>query len=166
MFTILAMALAATTVVYVLYRIVERVLLAEPEPELVGIENELTEADRLATKRAQVVRELKDIELDREMGKIDDSDEKRLSRRYRKEWIRLDKSLDEVTGVTKRYLDQVETELQKRRKHATANQVVRSQRVVCSSCGEANPKHAAFCMACGESLGTGVFATPKAKGTA
>ena len=61
-------------------------------------------------------------------------------RRYRNEWLRIDKKLDKVAGVTDHYLDEVEAELEERlaRELLSEERRPRKDRVICGSCASAN----------------------------
>ncbi len=154
MVTILLVAIALIVTLYTGYLVIDRVLLAQEQPDILLEDDTVTQVDSLARKRAFLMRELKDIELDRETSKIDDDDYQRLTRRYRNEWLRIDKKLDAVAGVTSVYLDEVESELEERlaRELLSEERRPRTDRVVCSACAAANPPSARSCTECGVSL--------------
>ncbi len=154
MLTILGVAIALIVTLYTGYLVIDRVLLAQEQPDLLLEDDTVTQLDHLAQQRAMLMRELKDIELDRETSKIDDDLYQRLTRRYRNEWLRIDKKLDAVAGVTERYLDEVERELEERlqRELLSEERRPRTDRVVCSACAAANAPSARTCDECGAPL--------------
>jgi len=149
--TIIAVAVAILAMLFAVYRLVDRVLLIEDQPELVDTEETLSELDQLAHRRAMILAELKDIELDHELGKISDEDFSRLSKRYRSDWLAIDKQLDEVAGLEARYLADVEAELEERIdvEVLTGERRRRADRVVCGECGAANAVRLNHCRECG-----------------
>ena len=154
MLTILVVAIALIVTLYAGYLVIDRVLLAQEQPDLLLEDATVTQVDSLARQRALLMRELKDIELDRETSKIDDDDYQLMTRRYRNEWLRIDKKLDAVAGVTNRYLDEVERELEERlaRELLGEERRPRTDRVVCGECAAANSPTARACLECGASL--------------
>jgi len=153
-FTILLVAAALVLALYIAYRLVDRVFIREEQPVLAGAEEHLARLDTLAERRARIQRELKDIELDHDMGKLDDDDFRRLQRRYQRRWLEVDRELESIAGLDDETLANVDEELERRlaARSIGRRRTVRRDRRVCPDCAEANPIDAATCRGCGHAL--------------
>ena len=140
--TFLLLAATIVFMIFTLYQVVDRVLLSDEEPEFAGAEVSLREIDDLSQRRTLLLRELKDIEFDYETGKIDKDDRDQLNKRYRGEWLKIDKALDQVSGVNEDYLARVDQELERRLSSESFGdeRTAREDRWICATCGGATPK--------------------------
>ena len=104
---------------------------------------------RVALEREKllVLRSIKELEFDRAMGKLSDTDFHEMSGRLRARAARLMRDLDAGGG----YRAQVEQDLAKRLSEAPAAAVVPVARF-CSACGTARDADAKFCKNCGTKL--------------
>jgi hypothetical protein len=102
---------------------------------------------RVALEREKMLalRSIKELEFDRAMGKLSDSDWREMSGRLRARASRLMRQLDAGSG----YRDQIERDLAKRLGVAVAPAA--SPRA-CASCQIENDPDARFCKACGQRL--------------
>ena len=153
--TILGVAVAIILMLFAIYRLIDRVFLSEERPALVGAQEALARIDALSARRALLLRELKDIEFDHETGKIDDADFRRLRKRYRSEWLKVDRELEALTGDQARYLAHVDDELDRRLESRSVGEQDRRRRrdrVICRQCGAANPTHLTECAECEQAL--------------
>ena len=100
--------------------------------------------DELSRKKRALIREIKDIELDYEMGKIDKSDFDDLTKNYRQQAMRGIKEIDSKNGR------------QVKRKKASVNTefVVPENEIsgFCVECGSPLFNEAAFCGVCGHKI--------------
>ena len=152
--TILGIAITLLLMVVAVYRFVERVFLRDEPPHVVGSDEKLDQIDALAARRALLIREIKDIEFDYELGKIDETDYRRLRRRYQRRWLNVDRALEEAAGLNDTYLAAVEAQLEARLSAVDAQEArtPRRDRQVCPSCAAANPLGIAHCLECDASL--------------
>ena len=107
---------------------------------------------RAAVEREKtlVLRSLKELEFDRAMGKVSDSDFEEMGGRLRVLAIRLMKQLD-VDAID--YMALIERELQGRLGAATRTVAAQKDHGgVCGSCRTVNDHDARFCKGCGKSL--------------
>lgn len=156
--TILGLALAILLMIAVLYRMVDRVFLRDEPIELDLTQDELARIDALAERRALLVRELKDIEFDHETGKIDAQDYARLTRKYQRQWLEVDRELESLAGLDTALLDSVDAELERRLAgseptEAAPARAQRRDRRICTACGAASPREASRCFDCEAPLG-------------
>jgi hypothetical protein len=109
---------------------------------------------RVALEREKMLalRSIKELEFDRAMGKLSDSDWREMSGRLRARASRLMRQLDAGSG----YRDQIERDLAKRLQAAAGRDAVAVHRsmpaAACSSCATVNDPDARFCKGCGEKL--------------
>jgi hypothetical protein len=105
------------------------------------------ERTRAALEREKMLalRAIKELEFDRAMGKVSDSDWQEMSSRLRARAARLMRQLDAGAG----YRDRIERELERRL--AAAGTSARSDRA-CASCATVNDADARFCKGCGSRL--------------
>ena len=108
---------------------------------------------RAAVEREKtlVLRSIKELEFDRAMGKVSDSDFEKMGRRLRVLAIRLMKQLD-VDAVD--YVALIERELQGRLSASAEVSVAPAEADghVCGSCRTVNDEDARFCKGCGKAL--------------
>ena len=100
--------------------------------------------DELSRKKRALIKEIKDIELDYEMGKIDKSDFDDLTKNYRQQAMLVIKEIDSKNGR------------QVKRKKASVNTefVVPENEIsgFCVECGSPLFNEAAFCGVCGHKI--------------
>jgi hypothetical protein len=108
----------------------------------------------LDREKMLALRSIKELEFDRAMGKVSESDFLEMSGRLRARASRLMRQLDAGGG----YREQIERDLAKRLGSATAklSATAADDRVTvehaCSSCATVNDPDARFCKACGQKL--------------
>lgn len=102
---------------------------------------------RVALEREKMLalRSIKELEFDRAMGKLSESDWKEMSGRLRARAARLMRQLDAGSG----YREQIERDLVKRLGHARTDAAAAH---ACASCGTANDADARYCKTCGNRL--------------
>jgi hypothetical protein len=108
---------------------------------------------RVALEREKMLalRSIKELEFDRAMGKLSDSDWEEMSARLRARAARLMRQLDAGSG----YREQIERDLVKRLGEAPATTPAPAPTAaghLCSSCHTANEPDARFCKSCGQRL--------------
>jgi hypothetical protein len=100
----------------------------------------------LEREKTLVLRSIKDLEFDRDMGKVSEKDFGEMSARLRARAARLMRQLDAGTG----YRQLIEREIEKRvGKDETPTQVKKN---VCAQCKTQNDRDARFCKQCGSKL--------------
>jgi hypothetical protein len=126
--------------------------LVSPEDDSTSMIGQRT---RVALEREKMLalRSIKELEFDRAMGKLSDTDWREMSGRLRARASRLMRQLDAGSG----YRDQIERDLAKRLgQAAAARDAVAVQRstagTACSSCSTVNDPDARFCKGCGGKL--------------
>ena len=119
--------------------------LVSPEDDSTSMIGQRT---RVALEREKMLalRSIKELEFDRAMGKLSDSDWREMSGRLRARASRLMRQLDAGSG----YRDQIERDLAKRLGGAPA--VAPTPARACASCSIANDADARFCKSCGQKL--------------
>jgi hypothetical protein len=110
--------------------------------------------DDLTRRKAVLQQELKEIELDLEMGKIDRDDYARSKRRFERMWLAADDQLQAILGESAAYRAQIESELARRApaREAGADDAAtaRPARPVCARCGSVWIAADGACQSCGE----------------
>jgi hypothetical protein len=126
--------------------------LVSPEDDSTSMIGQRT---RVALEREKMLalRSIKELEFDRAMGKLSDSDWHEMSGRLRARASRLMRQLDAGSG----YRDQIERDLAKRLGQAAAAKDPVSvpsstQAAACASCATVNDPDARFCKECGQKL--------------
>ena len=119
--------------------------LVSPEDDSTSMIGQRT---RVALEREKmlVLRSIKELEFDRAMGKLSDSDWREMSGRLRARASRLMRQLDAGSG----YRDQIERDLTKRMGQAPP--VTPTPARACASCQIENDADARFCKSCGQRL--------------
>jgi len=105
----------------------------------------------LEREKMLALRAIKELEFDRAMGKLSESDWREMSGRLRARAGRLMRQLDAGGG----YREQIERDLEERLKNAMAATPVTSAPAACAGCGTVNDVDARFCKSCGNKLATG-----------
>jgi hypothetical protein len=100
----------------------------------------------LEREKALTLRTIKELEFDRAMGKVSDTDFLEMAGRLRTRAASLIQRLDEGRS----YREQIEEELSRRIGRAAP--VPARAAAVCAGCGTANDPDARFCKQCGSSL--------------
>ena len=126
--------------------------LVNPNEDLTVMIGERTRT-ALEREKMLALRAIKELEFDRAMGKLSDSDFQEMSSRLRARAARLMRQLDAGTG----YRARIERELEKRLGAATAvrlkpDTTQDAPRASCASCGTLNDADARFCKNCGGKL--------------
>ena len=125
--------------------------LVSPEDDSTSMIGQRT---RVALEREKMLalRSIKELEFDRAMGKLSDSDWHEMSGRLRARASRLMRQLDAGSG----YRDQIERDLAKRLGQSTAPKDPASAQSsappACGSCATVNDADARFCKNCGTQL--------------
>jgi hypothetical protein len=104
----------------------------------------------LEREKLLALRAIKELEFDRAMGKLSESDWQEMSSRLRARAARLMRQLDAGAG----YREQIEQELAKRlgTREATAAVSEEPAARFCAACGTARDADAKFCKNCGTKL--------------
>jgi hypothetical protein len=123
--------------------------LVSPEDDRTVFIGQRTKA-ALEREKMLALRAIKELEFDRAMGKVSDSDWQEMSGRLRARAARLIRQLDAGGG----YREQIELELINRVGQESANtkDARESARPGCGSCGTVNDEDAKFCKGCGNKL--------------
>jgi hypothetical protein len=111
--------------------------------------------DDLARKKTMLQQELKEIDLDFEMGKIDQADFNRSKRRFERMWLAIDDQLQAAIGESAAHRARIDAELSLRldSPHPSASPSAPSRRV-CARCGSTWTTRDGTCQSCGEELVT------------
>ena len=106
---------------------------------------------RAAVEREKtlVLRSIKELDFDRAMGKVSETDFEELRRRLRARAIRLMKQLD-VEAVD--FLEVIERELRERLDRSAAPAEADAGKRACGACRTSNDEDARFCKECGAEL--------------
>lgn len=151
--SIVLLAVAFTVLFYPMY-------IARPRARLVSVST----LDDLLAQRDGVYATLRDIEMDRQLGKLDENDYAALRSKYMARAAELLKAIDSLrgTGETAAASEQLEAEIAALRKTRALNNrsaVQSSPRDgdgepagYCRHCGRPHQREDKFCTACGESL--------------
>ncbi len=156
------LGLATMALVWLALAVIEATdgLLREPEAPREG--SPVTGRWRKVLNREKqlVIKAIKELELDHEMGKISDADFAEISAGYRTRAVRVLRQLDESGGD---YRALVEREIKRRtgkaaepdavvaaKAPAPAPTPVKDERPTCASCGTSNEPDAVFCKKCGK----------------
>jgi hypothetical protein len=134
-----------------------RALLKEPPPEAVAIATGRRKKE-LEREKMALLKALKELEFDHEMGKVSDADFKELSANYRTRAVRVMRQL-EIDAAGADYHDLVERDLTMKRggprEEAAGEEKDEKEEVpgkrVCV-CGVVNDTDAEFCKKCGKKL--------------
>lgn len=94
----------------------------------------------LERKKSGLIREIKDIELDHQMDKIDDADFEELTNSYRSKAMAVMEELDSIKGVSEKKEYSVSPEY---------NVPEKEQSGYCKECGNPLFSDASFCGVCG-----------------
>jgi pyruvate/2-oxoacid:ferredoxin oxidoreductase beta subunit len=142
---LLTVLMAATT-------IVGMAVLRTVRPLVFGDEDRtamIGQRTRVALEREKllVLRSIKELEFDKAMGKLSETDWQEMSTRLRTRAARLIRQLDAGGG----YRSQIEQDLKQRLGESAADTDAQAARF-CSQCGTARDTDARFCKACGAKL--------------
>lgn len=107
----------------------------------VGRDDKEIAVNELQREKSALFREIKDIELDFQMGKINESDFDELTTSYRGKAMEAMKQLDSLNGVKKKLVMQPEFKVPEA-EHAG----------YCTECGSALFREAGFCGVCGHKV--------------
>ena len=97
----------------------------------------------LERKKSGLIREIKDIELDHQMDKIDDADFEELTNSYRSKAMAVMEELDSIKGVSEKKEYSVSSEY---------NVPEKGQSGFCKECGNPLFSDASFCGVCGNQV--------------
>jgi hypothetical protein len=112
------------------------------------------DVDALAEQKRRVLRALKDIETEHELGKIDDADYEAVAMQYRQEAKALMREMDENAAPAMAEAEKLAREYLAARgldgKNGAAPPAkAEPARLACAGCGVSNEPDAAFCKKCG-----------------
>lgn len=144
-------------------------------PLAVGLEGRTAQGggvDDLAEEKRRVLRALKDLESEHELGKIDDADYAAFVDRYRADAKDLMRRMDEGLAPRREEAERLAREyVEKRRARAakaeesaakvasgpakSSDATAAADRPSCARCGTANDPDAAFCKKCGSAMAAG-----------
>jgi hypothetical protein len=114
--------------------------------------------DALAEKKRQVLRALKDLENERALGKLDETDFAQIAGRYRDEAKDVMREMEREVAPAREEAERLAKEYLKSRGTGPARTKVRAQapkrdeRTACASCGASNEPDASFCKGCGAAM--------------
>jgi ribosomal protein L40E len=123
-------------------------------PELEELDRSAHSVDALAGRKKMLIRAIKDLENERDLGKLDDTDFEQLSSTYRAELKELLKRIDatlephraKAEEVARAHLDKQPPE------EKTPEETEKPTRTVCPKCQASNEPDAKFCKECATSL--------------
>jgi len=163
--------LVITTAVlgWVIWVLVRAALALTKEPA--AVENERASGRRkkeLEREKAALLKALKELEFDHEMGKVSDADYRDIGGQYRARATRVMRQLDLDSSVVD-YRELVERDVKARVKDkstamespgAKAAAKSKPSRPKCTKCSTENDADAEFCKRCGQALAAGEAAKP------
>jgi hypothetical protein len=123
--------------------------LVTPEPDRTVMVGGRTRA-ALEREKLLALRAIKELEFDRAMGKLSDTDFKEMAGRLRARAGRLIRQLDAGAG----YRERIERDVEARLNAADARPKARAAAAerICRTCDTANDEDAKFCKGCGQKL--------------
>jgi hypothetical protein len=115
--------------------------------------------DALVEEKLRLLRALKDLENEHELGKIDDADYKALLADYREQAKAVLRSMDVEVAPFREEAERLARDYLKKRsvpspdeQAGPAKRSLRAERMACGACGASNEADAAFCKQCGASM--------------
>jgi hypothetical protein len=117
--------------------------------------------DALAEEKRRVLRQLKDLEAEHALGKIDDADYEALVARYRVEAKKVMREMDREIGPRREEAERLAREYLGKRglidgaPSAELAPEPAAGRAACAKCGTSNESDAAFCKKCGAAIKVG-----------
>ena len=125
--------------------------------DLVAARGLRSRADALSERKRRVLRALKDLENERALGKIDESDYADVAARYREEAKTLMREMEAEVSPAIEEAERLASDYLKRQTPAVAKvrksaPVAADGRVACIACAASNERDAAFCKGCGARL--------------
>ena len=114
--------------------------------------------DALAEEKRRVLRQLKDLETEHALGKIDDADYETLVARYRADAKTVMREMDREIGPLRAEAERIARDylatkgLAEGAAAAIPAGQAQSSRAACSKCGTSNEADATFCKKCGTSM--------------
>lgn len=169
--TLILVFIFTALTVYALFRIVSPFLESEDRQirhEL--LDDELRKIERLVARKSALLQSLKDIEFDRETGKLAEEDYQRLRDRYEREAIEVMRKLDSLRGgvdhddeIDAALRDRLEGEAEVESEDADPPPTIAEQEpeaesegpaesIECPECGKELEAEARFCSRCGTPL--------------
>lgn len=139
-------------------------------PELEALEGVTRGVDALAARKKMLVRAIKDLENERDLGKLETADFDQISENYRDQLKIVLKQMDETLAPHRERAEQIAREhLQKAglaekpyrgeppvepaaEERTSEKQTAKSERKVCPKCDASNEPDAKFCKECATSL--------------
>lgn len=137
--TFLIMGMLVAFIIYILLRPV----LSEKYKVDYRRSDEAIAIVELERKKSGLIREIKDIELDHQMDKIDDADFEELTNSYRSQAMAVMEELDSIKGVSEKKKYSVSSEY---------NVPEKEQSGFCKECGNSLFSDASFCGVCGNQV--------------
>jgi len=163
--TLILVFLSAALTIFALVRVVSPFLGSEGEQirhEL--LDDELREIERLVARKSVLLQSLKDIEFDRETGKLAEQDYERLRARYEREALQVMRALDDLRGadlddeIDRAVEERLETELEETSSPTEAEAPSSTSErpaegsVVCPECDKELDAEARYCIRCGTAI--------------
>lgn len=115
--------------------------------------------DALSERKRRVLRALKDLENERALGKIDESDYREISARYREDAKSVMREMEAEVAPARDQAERIAQDYLKAHGVAAAPAKVRTKaskrpagRLACAGCGASNEPDASFCKGCGARL--------------
>jgi membrane protein implicated in regulation of membrane protease activity len=127
-----------------------RALVKEPE----GVELKVATGRRrkqLEREKQMVIKALKELEFDHQMGKVSEADFREIGDQYRKRAMRAMRQLDLIEADTD-YRKLVERDLATHTKKEPPQEAPKPAKPTCAACGTHNDGDAEFCKKCGKPL--------------
>jgi hypothetical protein len=149
--SVVFLMIAAATlgwVVWVAFRAAESLVREPPAVEIAAATGRRRK--ELEREKSLLLKALKELEFDHEMGKVSDSDYQEIGGNYRARAMRILRQLDAASGDVD-YRSLVERDLANRTKAKPAEEAP-AKREGCASCGTKNDPDADFCKKCGKKL--------------
>jgi hypothetical protein len=120
------------------------------------------DVDELGERKRRVLRALKDLQTEHDLGKIDDDDYDTIAARYREDAKTVMKEMDHQAAPARAEAERLAAEFLLRRRSTvgsrtreatpSARPTREANRIPCSGCGVSNEPDAAFCKSCGTAL--------------
>lgn len=152
--TLVLIFIAAAGMLYALYGVVAPFVVAGSSGRSHLLDEELEEIEELAARKSILMQSLRDIEFDRETGKLSEKDYRRLKVRREREALAVSKELEDRRGRVD-YESDIDRDLRTRLERADDRQPddePAPSGLECPECGRDLPSDAAFCSGCGASL--------------
>jgi rRNA maturation endonuclease Nob1 len=111
-----------------------------------------TELDRLLDRKTVIYRNLKDLELEHQMGRLSDADFRKLEATYKSEAAAILHNLDQL-NASKSLDEMIEKDIASRKSKLVSSEEKKASISRCPSCGAEALTGKKFCADCGRPLG-------------